>query len=383
MLLLNLLALLLLSAGQAFVLVTLVNRSHALPIRRERLRHIRHVHDLLVPLFPVILFWRLGFAGPKLLLGGSWSDVPWYWWIYLAICAAGLLGLIHVMARHLSRREPPVLESNHSQVTNIAKRLGRRPIGKAPFAWMLRLPLNEALTVDVNTKTLRLPRLPADWDGATILHISDWHFMGHVDLAYYEQVVELLLAETYDMVIFTGDLIDREELSAWVPGTLGRLSAPLGCYFILGNHDWYFDDGAIRRQLGELGWIDVAERTLRVERNGAAIVLAGDETPWMGQHPQWPAGDEFRLLLSHTPDNLPLAREQRVDLVLAGHNHGGQVVLPLYGPVYAPSRYGVKYAGGVYWEAPTAMHVSRGLSGRHPLRFRCRPEATRLVLKRG
>jgi predicted MPP superfamily phosphohydrolase len=103
----------------------------------------------------------------------------------------------------------------------------------------------------------------------------------------------------------------------------------------------------------------------------------------MGSRPQWPSDGSFRLLLSHTPDNLPRAKREGVDLMLSGHVHGGQVVLPIFGPVYAPSRYGVKYASGVFHEPPTVLHVSRGLSGRHPLRFRCRPEVTRLVLRRG
>ena len=54
-------------------------------------------------------------------------------------------------------------------------------------------------------------------------------------------------------------------------------------------------------------------------------------------------------------------------LVLAGHNHGGQVVLPVLGPVYAPSRYGVRYAGGCFRRGDTMMHVGRGLGGIDPL----------------
>jgi predicted MPP superfamily phosphohydrolase len=102
----------------------------------------------------------------------------------------------------------------------------------------------------------------------------------------------------------------------------------------------------------------------------------------MGQHPDWsqvPA-DAFRLFLCHTPDHIQWARSQQVDLMLSGHNHGGQVVLPVLGPVYSPSIYGTRYASGVFWEEPTLLYVSRGISGRHPLRWRCPPELTKLVL---
>jgi predicted MPP superfamily phosphohydrolase len=111
----------------------------------------------------------------------------------------------------------------------------------------------------------------------------------------------------------------------------------------------------------------------------------------MGAHPDFGASQNdaqadtikrpFRLLLSHTPDCLNEARRQKVDLMLAGHNHGGQVVLPVIGPVYSPSLSGCRYSGGTFWAPPTLLQVSRGLSGRHPLRINCRPEITRLILR--
>ena len=92
-------------------------------------------------------------------------------------------------------------------------------------------------------------------------------------------------------------------------------------------------------------------------------------------------GQAFRLLVSHSPDNLRRARGAAIDLMLSGHTHGGQVQLPGIGPVFAPSRFGVQYASGTFWEPPTLLHVSRGLGGRHPLRIRCRPEVTCITLR--
>ena len=89
----------------------------------------------------------------------------------------------------------------------------------------------------------------------------------------------------------------------------------------------------------------------------------------------------LRILLSHSPDQLAWAREQGFQLMLAGHNHGGQIRLPMIGPIVTPSLHGVKYASGVFDESPTVMHVSRGISGDQPLRWNCPPELTRVVLK--
>ncbi len=67
--------------------------------------------------------------------------------------------------------------------------------------------------------------------------------------------------------------------------------------------------------------------------------------------------------------------------MLAGHTHGGQIRFPRIGPILAPSRYGVRFASGVFHLPPMVMHVSRGLSGLQPLRFNCPPELARLVLR--
>jgi predicted MPP superfamily phosphohydrolase len=66
--------------------------------------------------------------------------------------------------------------------------------------------------------------------------------------------------------------------------------------------------------------------------------------------------------------------------MLAGHTHGGQVVLPVIGPVYSPSLFGVSHAAGLFTGGPVALHVSRGLGGKDPLRWHCTPELTRLCV---
>jgi predicted MPP superfamily phosphohydrolase len=88
-----------------------------------------------------------------------------------------------------------------------------------------------------------------------------------------------------------------------------------------------------------------------------------------------------RILLAHSPDQLSWARRNDIDLMLAGHTHGGQIRFPLIGPILAPSRYGVRYAAGTFYLPPVVMHVSRGISGLQPLRFNCPPELTKLVLR--
>ena len=134
--------------------------------------------------------------------------------------------------------------------------------------------------------------------------------------------------------------------------------------------------------------IDLGSRFKRLEVSGAEIILAGKELPWfsppanMEQCPPRSADTgQLRILLSHSPDQFGWARRWDFDLVLAGHTHGGQICLPVIGPMVCPSWYGVHYASGTFYRHPTLMHVSRGVSGETPIRLNCRPELSRLVLQ--
>jgi predicted MPP superfamily phosphohydrolase len=287
------------------------------------------------------------------------------------------------------KRRPPARQvvSEQRHLHDIGRELFPAPIDRqAHRSWWLSIPGNEMLSLEIIELELALARLPIAWDGLRILHLSDLHFTGSVTLPFYERVVELAQQRPSDLVVFTGDLLDDDHLHDWIGPTLGRLSAPLGCFFLLGNHDWEWGDIPRTRQLlDSFGWRDVGGQTRRLSWRGAPVVLAGDERPWWGPAPNWSLAEpgDFRLLLSHTPDNLPAARRAGVDLMLAGHTHGGQVCLPGVGPVYAPSVWGVKYAGGTFDCQPTLLRVSRGVGGMHPWRWNCRPEITFLTLRSG
>ncbi|HVC98110.1 MAG TPA: metallophosphoesterase [Pirellulales bacterium] len=421
----NVLILLALLAGHVELLVMLVNRLHALPLPHGLLRPIRHLHDVVLVGSPFAWLWFLGLGGPGLLVGGSWSRVHPAWIGYLALCGLGTVCLVGSALVFRFQRRPRAQLSNHSRLVDVADRLGFRPLGEGPYQLFARVPGNQLFQLEVSEKEYRLPRLPADWDGLSIVHLSDLHFHGTLDRPYYEEVMRLAADMSPDMVVFTGDLLDDQCLVEWLPATLGKLRAAMGCYFILGNHDWYLEPEPIRRRLVELGWHDVSGTTLTIAHHGHHLVIGGTERPWMGGHPDFnsataahapvaeyasvaSAAEEiagapdfeapngtltssptrcdvgttsFKLLLSHTPDNLPWARREGVDLMLSGHNHGGQVVLPLVGPVYSPSFYGCRYAAGAFWREPTLLYVSRGISGKHPLRLGCPPELTKLVLR--
>src|SRR6185295_18816027 len=139
--------------------------------------------------------------------------------------------------------------------------------------------------------------------------------------------------------------------------------------------------------LTSAGLVHLSAECRQISVRGVPVILGGNELPWFKPPSNFdnvPLHDEsglpLRILLAHSPDEFKWAQANDVDLVLAGHLHGGQVRLPLLGPIVAPSRYGIRYAHGVFTAGNTVMHVSRGTSSLTPLRYNCPPEITSLTL---
>jgi len=369
-------------AGHAALWIALVNRLHSQPWLPQTLKLIRHFHDAVLVLFPLAAIWFVGLHGPRLLYGGGWNELNEFWTVVFAVCAAGCVWLCFRSLFRLYDRFHELSVKHATHVYNIAAELGHLPAQPGPYSSLIRIPRNQQFQLECNEKHFFFPHLPAGWEGMSILHLSDFHYLGTITQEYYSQVLEKATRQPADLLCFTGDLIDNMKLLSWIPATLGQYHGTLGSYFILGNHDWYQDPLQVRQTLSDCGWTDLGSRNESLCFHGARLLIGGDETPWMGDHPDMSPPADFRLLLSHTPDNIRWACRQNVQLMLSGHNHGGQVQLPLIGPIYSPSRYGCRFASGTFQLHPTLLHVSRGLAGQHPLRWNCRPEITRIVLHR-
>jgi predicted MPP superfamily phosphohydrolase len=359
-----------------------------------RVVHRQLKHSLSMPLEAFLVLAPVALLVSLVL--GAWpaATQSWHNWQFVAfiyLCLAACLGVAFVprwLYRQLTVRPPALLLSNHTTRLDLVPRLKGRLQNAAVGRLFLSVPGNESLQVAIHEKTLAIPRLPPALDGLTITHLSDLHFTGRLGKAYFEEVVQLANQQESDLVAITGDLVDAPACIDWLPDTLGRLRARHGVYFVLGNHDLQAGAQRVRQTLAACGLIDLSGRWLRTTLRGQGVILAGNELPWIkpaADLSTCPACDppqrDFRILLSHSPDQHGWALEQDIDLMLAGHTHGGQIRFPLIGPILAPSRYGVRYASGVFHLPPLVMHVSRGLSGLQPLRFNCPPELARLILR--
>jgi predicted MPP superfamily phosphohydrolase len=251
---------------------------------------------------------------------------------------------------------------------------------------MGRLPLNELWHLHVSCASLRLPGLPAGLAGLSICHWSDLHISGRLDRDYYREVVRATNQIEADLLALTGDICDDARYFDWIVDILADAKAPLGKFFILGNHDLRTRNvPRLRAAMVEAGFVDVGGRALTI--HGDRLLIAGDERPWFDGEPELPRESEgsprLRLLLAHTPDRLAWARAHGFALMLSGHTHGGQIRLPLVGATVCPSWHGTRYASGYHHEPPTLLHVSRGTGSLFPYRLGCPPEITKLVLQTG
>lgn len=310
---------------------------------------------------------------------------------YAAACCGLFVFAVCEWAKRRLRR-PRSLLSSQGQLIDVAREFPQPLAGDRIGRWCAALPGNQLFQVELVRKTLLVPKLPAPLDGLTIAHLSDLHFTGRIAREYFEYQMDRVNEFDADLIMVTGDIVDSWSCFPWLATTLGRLRARQGRYFLLGNHDLRRGDPvALRHELVRLGFLDVGGTKQSVTIHGQAIEIYGNELPWFGPAPEVPPvaaqtdGNEtspFRILLSHAPDQIRWAVDREFPLMLAGHTHGGQIVFPILGPVVAPSRYGVKYAGGVFDERGVVMHVSRGMSGEEPLRWNCPPELPLLTLRR-
>jgi len=372
--------------GHAAIWVAVVNRVHAVGWSRPTIARITAVLFAVMAAIPLGIGWWLLRERPEILRGEAsahWLEsLPLGIQLYTVLCWVGAVATVsRWFRRHVLHRPPRILRFHRTRSMAIRE----IPSTEPPHHFIVHLPGNESLQLDVTERVIDVPRLPAALDGLSLVHISDLHFTGRVGKTYFQEVVAQSNQLEPDLVAITGDLIDQMECLDWIPDTFGRLTASYGVYFVLGNHDVRVDARALAARLVNNGLVHLGGRWVETEIRGQRVILAGNESPWLGPAPELvncPSreGGPPRIVLAHTPDQLPWARRCEADLMLAGHTHGGQIRFPFIGPIFIPSWTGVRYASGIFHAPPTILHVTRGVSGQLPVRVNCPPEIAHLKL---
>ena len=254
---------------------------------------------------------------------------------------------------------------------------------------------------------LAFDNLPAAFKGFKIVQLSDIHSGSLKNPEAVRRGVEMVLAEKPDLILFTGDLVNdiAPEVGEY-QAIFGCLTAPMGVYSTLGNHDygdyaWWENAEAkkanldhLKRIQDEMGWRLLMNEHVVLERGGGQIALIGIENwsakarfPKYGKMDEAYAGAEkypFKILMSHDPSHWDAQVRKEypdIDLTLSGHTHGMQFGLEVPGFKWSPVQYVYKEWAGLYEQGKQKLYVNRGFGFiGYPGRVGIMPEITVIEL---
>jgi predicted MPP superfamily phosphohydrolase len=247
----------------------------------------------------------------------------------------------------------------------------------------------------IHEQTIQIDNWPKQLDGLRVavlsdIHVDNWFITDKKLRTIVKRTNEL----QPDLIVILGDYMSG---TGWVKRTvepevfgpvLKDLRAPLGVYSVLGNHDWWYSGMKVRRGLEQNGIRVLENESAQVDARGTSFWLVGLADLWtrpqlidaaVAKIPE----EQPLIALTHNPDIFPNV-PRRVQLVLAGHTHGGQVRFPLIGPVIESSDYGDRWVQGHVFEDSHHLFVTTGIgTSIVPVRFGLPPEIVLLTLKSG
>ena len=239
--------------------------------------------------------------------------------------------------------------------------------------------LYEPYTLEIKRYRIKYPAL----SGLSAVFASDFHIGASIrEKSRLLKIIETINNLHPDIIFLGGDYVKGHLHKSSMPigeiaNALQKLHSRYGTYAVLGNHDSYYGKKQVADALKNAGIIVLDNEHTRIDINGISLSLAGIGD-YYTDNPNTEAAlngtDAPTILLSHSPDIFPQLKNTPL-LILSGHTHGGQVVLPLIGAPLVPSDYGRRYRYGLFIEGGKQMLVSKGLgTSILPLRFNCRPE---------
>ena len=234
--------------------------------------------------------------------------------------------------------------------------------------------------------------VPKAFDGYKILQVAD--LQNKVFARDQAPLLKKINASSPDIIVITGDLLDRHEGRTDVDSAMGFIQeitniAPV--YFVSGNHEHQSGEWDILlEELIEAGVTVLDNGKSILEKDGETITVLGLADKSVNQHYDkmlhtLMAGqeDSFNILLSHRPELFETYVKENIDLTFTGHAHGGQIIIPfLRQGIFAPHQgFFPKYTEGMHEKDGTVMVVSRGLgNSSFPFRIFNRPELIEVTL---
>lgn len=306
---------------------------------------------------------------------------------------------LYVAVKRLQRTNPSAPEASSEELVT------RRAFLRGAVALTILLPTGvgakgvyqSQASMTMREHTLTFPGLPLNLRGFKIGQLSDTHLGPYFSLQRLDTAIDLLMRQKPDLLVITGDFVDDMNLLAPAISRLNSLQPliPRGIYFCLGNHEYIRNVSLVRTKLAQ-------SRVVLLE-NSSRLILPGPQPLYLlgADYPGSAIGhrgmnisvdrrqqcfaaanqdipsEAFKVLIAHHPDFLIDGFAARIPLTLAGHTHGGQVVIagkPLF---YSQA----SYIGGLYQENGVYGYVSSGAGQWFPFRMGCPPEVSLFTLQ--
>ena len=327
------------------------------------------------------LHWLL-YAVPPLLLALTllYRTTAGQVWLFVA---AGI-GIYWILdrARVLVQRDREVAGTRtlESEIVRLRK-------AHIQFASLRKLGAhNDVYDIEVTRHEVFIDDLPPSFDGYRIAFLTDTHVASFMRRTLYREVVAQTMRFEPDLVLLGGDFVTWERhIPLMAELLLTGLEARDGIYAVLGNHDYWANADGVVAAMTARGVRFLINRSVVLRRGEETISLVGIDEMYRGApdvDSAFALVDGPCVALSHHPDIIDLLRGRRVDLLVCGHTHGGQIRVPFFGSIVVPSRHEARYASGFHREERVLMYVSRGIGAIPPLRILCKPEIATLVLRR-
>lgn len=218
--------------------------------------------------------------------------------------------------------------------------------------------------------------VPDNFDGLKIVHFSDLHYNRAISLNKVKSIVNEINDINPDIVVFTGDLIDRDAIISdndydELANILGNIKSKYGKYAVIGNHDYEKDkDGVIKVfHKADFKYLENSYEIIYNKEN-EKIFIGGlgnvthnqeDISKMMEYFNDEGNKIDYKIILVHEPDIADnIVKDYKVNLILAGHSHNGQVRLPIIGAIYKPP-YAKNYYDNYYNLDGTNLYISSGI----------------------
>ena len=271
-------------------------------------------------------------------------------------------------------------------------------IGAAALAVAVLIGFAGSRQLAVRRLEVRMPRLPAVFDGLRLVQISDLHVGPHTSRRFLERIAKTVRRASPQLIVVTGDQVDvfARDVECFTEA-FGGLQAPHGTYVVAGNHDVYAGWEAVRRGLADAGLEVLENEAVSIARGSQRLWIAGTGDPagesWPGGSGRGVAPDIGRTLagippgeaivaLAHNPVLWPELASRGVDLTLSGHTHYGQLAIPSRGwSMASPFQ---KLAMGWHRKGRSLLYIHPGTNyWGIPFRIGTPPEVAVLTLRAG